>query len=316
MDECFEQSQSYAVRPLNRARWNVLDILEWISRRSVSAHLFFDVDIEEADKLAASLSHSGEKVTITTILLKAIAIAQLDHPASRSYMLPWGKVVVRPVPVAGFTVERVVEGQPAVFFASITDAHTKSLKEIAGEVAAYGHNDVNSVTQLAKETFLSKVPWILRQLYILVGRNVPALREVINPATFGLTSLGKFGLGAPVAPNVTPTILGIGGMLVKPVARDGEVVIKKMMSICLSADIRVLSMYQGARFFNRVKYLLESGLKDYLDDSEKEELKKAQDLAAAAEVDSEKKPEKTEESDPEREQTASRFVGRSLNDAA
>jgi pyruvate/2-oxoglutarate dehydrogenase complex dihydrolipoamide acyltransferase (E2) component len=268
MNESICEPTSYTVAPVRRARWNVLDILSWVSRKAVCAHLLCDVDTEAAEKLAERLSQKGEKITITAVLLKAIAIAQLAHPDSRSYKLPWGLKVTRPFPVAGFTVERLVDGDPAVFFAAIADAHKKPLAEVAREISAYGHNHIDSVTQLTKEHLLSKVPWILRRLYICIAINIPVLREILNPATFGLTSLGKFGMGPPIAPNVTTAIFGIGSMEPKPVVINGKIEVRNVIPICLSADIRVLDMYEAARLLRHIKDLLEGGLVGHLHDSE------------------------------------------------
>jgi len=269
-------SGMYDVRPIERARWNVLDLLNWISRKAVTAQMFCEIDTSQAEALLSTLSENGEKITITALLLKAISIAQLDCPESRSYRLPWGLKVVRSQPVAGFTVERLVDGRPAVFFASIANAHTKSLEEIAREISAYGRNDIDSVTQLAKEHLLSKVPWLLRQFYIAIGLNVPALRHVINPATFGLTSLGKFGMGAPCAPNVTTTIFGIGSMEPKVVARDNKVEVRNMMEVALSADLRILGFYKAAYLLQDIKTLVESGLAAHLTDDERDIVARAQ----------------------------------------
>jgi pyruvate/2-oxoglutarate dehydrogenase complex dihydrolipoamide acyltransferase (E2) component len=269
MEECTEGLAQYSVGSHNRARWNVLDMLEWVSRKSYSAHLLCDVDVATAEALTKRLSEEGEKITITAVLLKAISIAQLKYPDSRSVRLPWGLKYTRSVPVAGFTVERLVDGEPAVFFASIANAHNKTLEEIAREISAYGHNDPDSVTQLAKERLISRVPWILRQIYISIGVNIPILREIINPATFGLTSLGKFGMRAPIAPNVTTCVFGIGTIEQKPVVIRGKIKLRDVMSISLSADLNALDMYQAGRLLHKVKVLVESGLKDHLHDSEK-----------------------------------------------
>ena len=272
---------SIQVRSLDRARWNVLDLLSWISRRAVTVQMFCDIDTANSEKLLAALSQDGEKITITALLLKAISIAQLEHPESRSYKVPWGYKVVRKEPVAGFTVERIVDGRPAVFFGSINNAHTKSLKEIAREVSAYGRNDIDSVTQMAKEHFLSKVPWLLRQFYIAIGLNVPLLRDIIDPATFGLTSLGKFGMNAPWAPNVTTTIFGIGSVAPKAVVRNNKVEVRNIMQVCLSADLRALGYYQAAYLCQDIKTLVESGLANHLTAEEVETLAEVQAKAAA-----------------------------------
>jgi pyruvate/2-oxoglutarate dehydrogenase complex dihydrolipoamide acyltransferase (E2) component len=260
---------SYTTGRLAPARWNVLDLLEHISRYSDSVHLFCDVDVQAIETLADRLSESGPKVTVTAILLKAISIAQISHPDSATFRLPFGYMYKRTTPVAGFTVEREVSGQQAVFFGNIKDAQHKPLATIANELSAYGRNDVDTVTQLSKEHWLSKIPYALRQVLVPLGCYLPFVRELINPATFGLTSLGKFGLGVVIAPNVTTSIFGIGPIEPKPVVVDGQVVVRKIMPIAFSVDNKIFDYHQAARFLTDVKSILENGLADHLHDTER-----------------------------------------------
>ncbi|MBU6453523.1 MAG: 2-oxo acid dehydrogenase subunit E2 [Cyanobacteria bacterium REEB67] len=293
MEKRLSNDMAYSTGRLAPPRWNVLDLLEHISRYSESVHLFCDIDGEAIEALAENLSVGGQKVTVTAILLKAISIAQLSHLNSASFRLPFGYIYKRDVPIAGFTVEREVDGQQAVFFGNIKDAQSKLLIDIARELAAYGRNDVDTVTQLSKERILSKIPYALRQILVPLGCYLPFVREIINPATFGLTSLGKFGLGVVVAPNVTTSIFGIGPMESKPVVVNGQVEIRKIMPITYSVDNKICDYHSAARFLKDIKDILESGLAGYLHESELEAL----DAAAQkqAEITAEEKQEKSDQ---------------------
>ncbi|HNM51453.1 MAG TPA: 2-oxo acid dehydrogenase subunit E2, partial [Candidatus Obscuribacter sp.] len=112
-------------------------MIQIIGRDSVSTYMFCDVDMTWAENLRKTLKAYGQKVTVTAILLKAIGIAQRAHPESRTALLPWGKTVTFNDIVAGFTVERVIGQQPAVFFGAIDNPDTKSVEEIAGELRQY-----------------------------------------------------------------------------------------------------------------------------------------------------------------------------------
>jgi hypothetical protein len=275
MEKRLSNDMAYSTGRLAPPRWNVLDLLEHISRYSESVHLFCDIDGEAIESLAEKLSAGGQKVTVTAILLKAISIAQLSHLSSASFRLPFGYIYKRSVPIAGFTVEREVDGQQAVFFGNIKDAQNKPLIDIARELAAYGRNDVDTVTQLSKERIMSKIPYALRQILVPLGCYLPFVRETINPATFGLTSLGKFGLGVVVAPNVTTSIFGIGPMESKPVAVNGQIEVRKIMPITYSVDNKICDYHSAARFLKDIKEILESGLIGHLHESEIEALEKA-----------------------------------------
>jgi len=263
----------YSTSSFHRARWNVMDMITLISTKTIPTHILTDFDMEAAEELRAKLSTKESKVTITAIILKAIAIAQLNHPQTRAYKLPFGHIVNRPEPVAGFTVERMVGTQAAVFFGIIKDPHKKPLAQIAQELQRYGSGELMSVPQLAKEHVLSKVPWIVRRVYIAIALNIPFLREIVNPATFGVTSLGKFDLNTLLAPNVSTCIFGVGTVEQRVKVIENEIKPRKMMSVCFSADTLVVDMGKAAHFLASIQALIESGLAGHL--TEEEELAKA-----------------------------------------
>lgn len=245
-----------------------MDMISLISTKTIPTHILTDFDMEEAEILRAKLSTKESKVTITAIILKAIAIAQLTHPQTRGYKLPLGPIVQRKVPIAGFTVERMIGDQPAVFFGIINDAHKKSLIQIAQELNKHGTADLMAVPQLAKERVLSMVPWILRRIYIAIALNIPILREIVNPATFGVTSLGKFGLNTLLAPNISTCIFGIGTVEPRVKVIENEIKARRMMSVVFSSDTLVVDMGQAAKFLAAIQRLIESGLAGHLTDEE------------------------------------------------
>ncbi|MEZ4542601.1 MAG: hypothetical protein R3C24_01715 [Cyanobacteriota/Melainabacteria group bacterium] len=111
-----------------------------------------------AEDLRLRLKSVGTKVTVTAILLKAIAIAQRAHPESRTLKVPWGRQVTLGNIVAGFTVERFVGSQAAVSSGAIDDADTKPVEQIAEELKAYGTKDLDEVAQLNVQNRFNNFP--------------------------------------------------------------------------------------------------------------------------------------------------------------
>src|ERR1700733_12225916 len=264
-----DDAEHWTLGELSRNRWNVLDLITIIARRTRPAYLFADIDVTAAEVLRSRLAAHGVKITITAILLKAISIAQLAHPDSRSFHLASGIRVTEKEPVAGFTVERTVEGEPVVFFAVIRAAHEKSLDAIGVELENYGKNRISKVPQLAKEIALTRFPWLLRQIGIWIGTRIAAIRRIVNPATFGLTSLGKLGVESLLAPTVSTCIFGVGSVEPRAVAMNGKVEVRKMMTLTLSVDTKVMNICDAGGMLNEIKELIESGLADHLDPSER-----------------------------------------------
>jgi pyruvate dehydrogenase E2 component (dihydrolipoamide acetyltransferase) len=52
-------------------------------------------------------------------------------------------------------------------------------------------------------------------------------------------------------------ILGVGRIVAKPVVREGEVVVRQMMTLSLAFDHRLVDGAPAARFLQRIKRLVE-----------------------------------------------------------
>ncbi|SDX12352.1 pyruvate dehydrogenase E2 component (dihydrolipoamide acetyltransferase) [Marininema mesophilum] len=91
-------------------------------------------------------------------------------------------------------------------------------------------------------------------------RNKKASVEDLKGSTFSITNIGSFGgqYFTPIINYPEVAIFGMGKMADRPVAVDGEVVIRPMMNVSLSIDHRLIDGDVAARFLNHVKELLEN----------------------------------------------------------
>jgi hypothetical protein len=250
---------------LPRLRWNLLDMINIVGADSVPTYLFQDIDMTWAEELRHTLGKYGIRVTATAFLLKAIAIAQRAHPDTRTAMMPFGRTVVFNNIVAGFTVERLIGSQPTLFFGAIEQPDTKSVVEISEELRSHAEAKVEDVYHMDLQHKFTKMPWFMRRIIIWIGLRYPELRLKCMGATFGLSSLGKFGLKAIIPPCVSTSTFGIGTIESRPVVRDGKIEARKMMTLTLNFDHRVIDGAPAARFLNDIKKLLEGGLENYIE---------------------------------------------------
>ncbi len=91
-----------------------------------------------------------------------------------------------------------------------------------------------------------------------------ARRKALKPAEYTggsitVSNLGMFGIDSFVAVINPPqsAILAVGAVTEKPVARNGQLVVRQMMSITLSGDHRVIDGALGAQYLKELKALLE-----------------------------------------------------------
>jgi len=251
---------------LHHARWNIFDMINTAGRAAIPATLFYDIDISWTEALREKFAALGQKITITAVLLKAIAIAQIKHPATRTVMLPGGQLIQLNKLQGQFTVERFVDEQPAVFFGAIKEPDQKPITDITKELQTYGSAPIEEVPQLRIESKFSKSPWLLRQLMIFVGMRVPQVRLRFMGATFGLSSLGKYGCRNLISPSVITSMFCVGEAEERPLVVNGKIEIRPMVSIVLNFDHRVLDGATAARFMQDIIELLRGGLEEYVRD--------------------------------------------------
>jgi len=214
---------------MSRMRQAIARRMSQSKRESPHYYLLVDVDMTEAMALRKQINDAveeEERASVNDLIVRACAIALQQHPQFN-------------VTADG---ERF-EGQPAqhvciaialpdgLIAPAIIDAGAKSLREIARESK-----------DLAER-----------------ARGGSLRPEELTAGTFTITNLGGYGVETLIGIIQPPqtAILGVGTVMEQPVAREGQVVVRQLMKLALSADHRVTDGAQGAQFLSEIKSLLE-----------------------------------------------------------
>jgi 2-oxoisovalerate dehydrogenase E2 component (dihydrolipoyl transacylase) len=90
-------------------------------------------------------------------------------------------------------------------------------------------------------------------------RDGKASREELTGSTITITSLGALGgvVTTPVINRPEVAIIGPNAIVERPVVREGQIVVRKMMNLSSSFDHRVVDGYDAAEFIQKLKALLE-----------------------------------------------------------
>lgn len=82
----------------------------------------------------------------------------------------------------------------------------------------------------------------------------------LRGSTFTVTNFGALGVddGVPVINHPEAAILGIGAIKPRPVVRDGEIVVRPMMSLTCVFDHRIADGAQAAQFVCELRDLIEA----------------------------------------------------------
>lgn len=108
--------------------------------------------------------------------------------------------------------------------------------------------DKKSIVDIAKE---------IEDLSNRAKYNKSELHE-LKGSTFTITNFGSIGglFGIPIINYPESAILGIGRIVKKPIVKDDEIVIAKVLPLSLSYDHRIIDGASGARFLNLLSELL------------------------------------------------------------
>lgn len=246
-------------------RRNVLDLLELFGRKALTSHIFVDIDMEWVDCIRSCFEKSGQRVTVTAILIKAISIAQKSHPAGRTFPLPGSRTVTYNDVVAGFTVERMVDGDPVVFFGEIEQSQEKTLPELALALERYANGEIMNLPKLRQQMLFARMPGLLRKAVLFVASWIPGVRQMCMRSTFGLSNLGSLGATACFGPSVCTSVFGVGAITNRVMTQEGAIRIGTAMTLALSFDQRAMDAGQAILFLRDVKRLMEGGLGEYVD---------------------------------------------------
>jgi 2-oxoisovalerate dehydrogenase E2 component (dihydrolipoyl transacylase) len=90
-------------------------------------------------------------------------------------------------------------------------------------------------------------------------RDGKATREELSGSTITISSLGPMGgvVSTPVINSPEVGIIAVNKILERPVVKNGQIVVRKMMNLSSSFDHRVVDGWDAAEFIQRVKAVLE-----------------------------------------------------------
>jgi pyruvate dehydrogenase E2 component (dihydrolipoamide acetyltransferase) len=173
------------------------------------------------EKEKAKAGKKGIKLTILPFIIKAVIAGLVEHPYLNATLEDENEEIVLKkyynIGVAADTAE-------GLMVPVVKNAKDKSIFQLAEELA-----------QLAEKARARKV-----DLADLKG------------GTFTISNYGAVGgtFGTPIINHPEVAILGVGKIKDAPVVREGKIEIRKIISLSLSFDHRVVDGAEAARFLN------------------------------------------------------------------
>ncbi|HET7481451.1 MAG TPA: dihydrolipoamide acetyltransferase family protein, partial [Actinomycetota bacterium] len=185
-------------------------------------------ELEATRKLANERDPDATRLTFLPFIVKAVVAGLRDYPAlNASLDEDAGEIVFHD----RYDIGVAVDTPAGLTVPVVKNAEQKRLREIAAEIERLAAG----------------------------ARDGTLTADELRGGTFTVTSPGPFGglMATPIVFHPQSAILGVHRATDRPVVRDGQIVIRKMMNLSITFDHRVLDGMTAARFILDVVRLLE-----------------------------------------------------------
>jgi len=224
-----DEDEVIKVNPMRRAIAKNMENSWHTSPRVTFTRPFDATGMKDLRKaINKALEPKGIKVSYNHIMMKVVSLVLRDYPDINGSFAD-NKLTHHKHINMGLAVAQPSGG---LVVPNVKDCDKKSLAEIAVEA-----------DKLAKDGKAGKLGM-----------------DAMTGGTFTITNLGNYGLTnfSPIINQPELAILGVCAMVDTPVVRDGQIVVRPMMNLCLTADHRVIDGVQAAEFLQKVCEMLEN----------------------------------------------------------
>ncbi|HBC85705.1 MAG TPA: 2-oxo acid dehydrogenase subunit E2 [Lentisphaeria bacterium] len=185
------------------------------------------IDMTEVVKKRQALKEQGINLSVNVFIIKAVALALKEFP-----MMNAESDGITAKYKSKVNIGIAVSLESGLVVPVIRNADKKALDEIQSEVANFAEK-------------------------ARTGKLQP---EEMKGGTFTISNMGMLNVenfSAIINPGES-AILAVSSAMPTPVVRDGQVVVRDMMKVTVSADHRVVDGSDGAKFVNALRMKLES----------------------------------------------------------
>ncbi len=218
--------------PLTRIQMLIGERMLKSKRSKPCFYIESKADVTRLMSLRSRLSKSlGVKITTNAFYIRALAVAAKKYPLMVGKLD--GEVAGNNIRSAeAVNVGFAVNTPQGLVVPVIKDADKKTLAEIAR----------------------------LEKLFTEKARSNKLTLEEMEAETIALSNLGVYGIDSfvGIVPPPASTILAVGNILPTVIPEDGKPIVRKMVSLTLAVDHRVVSETYAAQFLNFITEQLQN----------------------------------------------------------
>lgn len=228
-----------------------------------------EIDVTGLEDYIAGRRREGDKVTLTHFFTLVVARALREEVPELNCYIRRGKVIRREQVDA--TVSVLLDGS-RMSSVRLNRADRLTLSEAAQllreKIREIRTGDENRT--MKSGGFITSIPWpfrgwvfrLVRMITINLSIPVPGLGLPRNSfGSFLISNIGTLGLetGYPALFPISDVafVIIMGGVIKKPVVVDNQIVIRKMMSLSIALDHRVVDAWHGGKLFRYIKNMVD-----------------------------------------------------------
>jgi pyruvate dehydrogenase E2 component (dihydrolipoamide acetyltransferase) len=209
--------------PMVGVRKTTAERLSLSARTAPHSTVVMEVDMSNAARI-----RNETRLSYTEMLVKAVASALREH---------------------------------RIMNASLDGEQIKVFEDVnVGVAVAAEKGLIVPVIRNADEKSLTEISSVLQTL-VEKAHGGELTKDDVSGGTFTITNLGMFGVDVfiPIINPPETAILGVGRVVEKPVAVDGQLKVRPMMQLSLAYDHRIVDGAPAAQFLQTVKKIMEAG---------------------------------------------------------
>lgn len=235
--------------------------LYFLDEIRIYSPVFIDTEIDMSSVKAHrdAAQEQGQHVSLTAYVVYAAARALAAHPeaniALRGRLMP--RVARYQTVNVKLTLDKTIGGQRVVLATVIQAADTAGLATIQQQIDHFRQGDPDQMPEWNALRLLHRLPWPIGRL--IFSQVMRSLRQrPLRVGNLAITSLGHRpvdGFQSVGGPTIT---LGVGRVLERPTARDGQIIVAPIMRLSLAFDHRAIDGAETADLLSDIKAGLEN----------------------------------------------------------